>query len=171
VGSQGHQAPCPTPLPAACLPRGQPCLEKQDPATADGSACIQGDAFSLVPPCISARSSAKCPFRPVRDRGWLDLSSLPGLCIGGQYGVGRSVSARWAWELCPEDQAVPQLCSSPDLGCARLPWHGCQQPGMGMQAGGEEWRDPASSQVGSGTHQHICKPLLEATKTLLPLCG
>lgn len=140
VGSQGHQAPCPTSLPAPWAAR----LEKQGSPTADGSACIQGgDAFSLVPPCISAGTSAKCPLCPVGDRGWLDLSSLPGLWVGGEYGVGRSVSARWAGKQRAEDQAVPQPCSSPAPGCARL--HGCQQQGIGTQAGREELRSPASS--------------------------
>lgn len=42
------------------------------------------------PWCVSAVSSAKCPFCPVGDWGRLDLSSLPRLWVGAEYGVARS---------------------------------------------------------------------------------
>lgn len=116
------------------------------------------DVTSLVPPCISARSSAKCPSHHMGGR-----SSQPAQALG-QWAAAEQLGGRGAALRRPGSATAHHEC-------ARLPWHGCQQQSMGAHAACEELRGPTSSKAGSGTNQGIYKLFQEATTSSLPLCG
>lgn len=158
ASSWGHRAPCPTSLPAPACPMASPAWESKTLQLQCALPTSLGDVTSLVPPCTSARSSAK---RPPHHTG--GRSSQPAWALG-QWAAAGQLGGRGAAFRGPGRATAHREC-------ARLPWHGCQQQSMGTQAAGEKLRGPTSSKAGSGTNQGIYKLFQEATKSSLPLCG
>lgn len=175
VGSQGHQAPCPTSLPAPWAAR----LEKQDSPTADGSACIQrGMRF---PWCHPASLPGPLPNAPyvlggIRD-GWTS-AACPGSGLVGNMGWAGACQPGGQGSSVQRTRQCPALLlASPGLRqAARLSAAGDRH--AGWQGGVEEsslilkevWYPPAYLQTSHGGHQDPT-PSLWVTSNILIYTG